>query len=253
MPRDNKSSLIQKIASHAYATFTNCCSSAIGENKVFLDNQAALTALLTQIRAADLKIAPPKKGSKSTHNPPVTYMHICETDTFSMGVFLLKRGASIPLHDHPGMNGMLKVLYGKVKIMCFDKSDKPPDPAAENETLFDPPLSPFQKDALSLSVPRSTGEFTQHSDPCVLTPVKNNIHQIDAVDGPAAFLDILAPPYDPDGGRDCHYYKVLQTVGKNVDKECDQSRVEETWLLEIPQPDEFWCGGEPYPGPPVSV
>uniref|UniRef100_A0A4W4G7D4 2-aminoethanethiol (cysteamine) dioxygenase a n=1 Tax=Electrophorus electricus TaxID=8005 RepID=A0A4W4G7D4_ELEEL len=242
-----------KIANQAYVTFKSCRSSAIGENKVLLDNKAELTALLTEIRASDLKIAPPKKGSKSSHKPPVTYMHICETDAFSMGVFLLKRGASIPLHDHPGMNGMLKVLYGKVKIMCLDRLEKPPAPGAEAEAVFDPPLSPFQKDALSLCVRRCTGEFTVHSEPCALSPVRDNIHQIDAVDGPAAFLDILAPPYDPAGGRDCHYYRVLQTVARNVDKESDQSRREETWLLEIPQPDGFWCGGETYPGPEVSV
>ncbi|CAB1419736.1 unnamed protein product [Pleuronectes platessa] len=40
--------------------------------------------------------------------PPVTYMHICETEVFSMGVFLLRPGASIPLHDHPDMNGNLR-------------------------------------------------------------------------------------------------------------------------------------------------
>ncbi|CAB1460018.1 unnamed protein product [Pleuronectes platessa] len=40
--------------------------------------------------------------------PPVTYMHIIETEVFSMGVFLLRPGTSIPLHDHPDMNGNLR-------------------------------------------------------------------------------------------------------------------------------------------------
>ncbi|XP_030631467.1 2-aminoethanethiol (cysteamine) dioxygenase a [Chanos chanos] len=251
MPRNNKTPLIQRIARQANETFKICSSSAIGDSKVFLDRQAELSTLLTQIRAADLKIAPPKKGSKpSDQTPPVTYMHICETDTFSMGVFLLKGDASIPLHDHPGMHGMLKVLYGKVRIRCFDKLDNPP--CAECETAFDPPLLPFQKDALRRSLLRSTGEYSEESGPCILTPLKDNLHQIDAIEGPAAFLDILAPPYDPDDGRDCHYYKVLQTVSKTVEKS-EANGEEEMWLLEIPQPEDFWCGGEPYPGPEVSV
>lgn len=254
MPRNNKDSLIQKIAGKANITFKDFNASALGDNKVLLDNQGELITLLTEIRAKDLKIAPRKtKNSQPDPSPPVTYMHICETDAFSMGVFLLKSGTSIPLHDHPGMNGMLKVLYGKVSIRCFDKLERPPD--TEHETEFDPPLPVFQKDALRRSVLRSTGEYSEDCGPCILTPEKDNLHQIDAVEGPAAFLDILAPPYDPDDGRDCHYYKVLQTV-KSTEKKLEQheeDKEEEIWLLEIPQPEEFWCGGEPYPGPEVSM
>lgn len=109
---------------------------------------------------------------------------------------------------------------------------------------------------------RSVAEYSEVSGPCLLTPLRDNLHQIDAVDGPAAFLDILAPPYDPDEGRDCHYYKVLQTVGMQEETESMSSKEEEgekkqkdeeAWLLEIPQPENFWCGGEPYPGPAVSI
>ncbi|XP_014394237.1 PREDICTED: 2-aminoethanethiol dioxygenase [Myotis brandtii] len=92
---------------------------------------------------------------------------------------------------------------------------------------------------------------TAASGPCILTPHRDNLHQIDAVDGPAAFLDILAPPYDPDDGRDCHYYRVLEPVrAKEASgSTCDLPR--EVWLLETPQADDFWCEGEPYPGPKV--
>ncbi|XP_041756707.2 2-aminoethanethiol dioxygenase-like [Coregonus clupeaformis] len=253
MPRDNKTSLIQKIASQANITFKDFNASAIGDNKVFLDNRGDLINLLTEVRAADLKIAQMKpNGSHSDQSPPVTYMHICETESFSMGVFLLNSGASIPLHDHPGMNGMLKVLYGKVSIRCFDLLDKPPA-QSESETQFDPPLLPFQKDCLRRAVLRATTWFTHDSSPCILTPHRENLHQIDAVDGPAVFLDILAPPYDPEDGRDCHYYQVLQTVPDADSKvEPQKEWEEETWLLEIGQPDGFWCGGEPYLGPKVS-
>ncbi|XP_036402862.1 2-aminoethanethiol (cysteamine) dioxygenase b [Megalops cyprinoides] len=253
MPRDNMTSLIQKIARQALITFRN--PSAISDsNKVFLENQSKLHSLLTQVRAADLHIVPRKIDSSPVsvpHNPPVTYMHICETDAFSMGVFLLKTGTSIPLHDHPGMNGMLKVIYGKVRISCFDKMDKLPD--ASSETQFSPPLLPFQRDSLRRSLLSSVGEYTEESGPCILTPHKDNLHQVDAVDGPTAFLDILAPPYDPDDGRDCHYYRVLKPVSEGLDKKSSSEEQREMWLLEIPQPSDFWCGGEPYPGPEVSL
>ncbi|XP_038816836.1 2-aminoethanethiol dioxygenase-like [Salvelinus namaycush] len=249
MLRDNMTSIVQKIARQALVTFRN--PSSFGD-KAFLGNQCKLQSLMTEIRAADLKIPPRKVDSASTplpHNPPVTYMHICETDEFSMGVFLLKSGASIPLHDHPGMYGMLKVMYGKVRITCFDRLDK--SSSVASDTQFNPPLLPFQRGALRRSILGSVGEFTEESGPCILTPDRNNLHQIDAVDGPTAFLDILAPPYDPDDGRDCHYYKVLQSAPDSEDKKADGQK--EVWLMEVSQPSEFWCGGEPYPGPEVKI
>ncbi|XP_053496645.1 2-aminoethanethiol (cysteamine) dioxygenase a [Ictalurus furcatus] len=250
MLRDSsKPSLIQKIATQAQVTFKNC------DGKELLANLADLRALLSDIRAADLNIAPPKKkgsgsGTRARRRAPVTYMHICETPTFSMGVFALRSGVSIPLHDHPGMNGILKVLYGKVRIRCFDKLDGTPDPDPDLETVSGAGSEAVQKDAVCLAALRSSGEFTQQSAPCVLSPRTDNLHQIDALDGPAAFLDILAPPYDPDDGRDCHYYRLLRTASKNGEDKKDEETV---WLLEVPQPEEFWCGGEPYPGPKVTL
>ncbi|XP_068439450.1 2-aminoethanethiol (cysteamine) dioxygenase a [Clinocottus analis] len=257
MPRDNKTPLIQKIAKQADITFRGLTSLADGDNKLAADQQSELISLVTAVRAADLKIAPrktqPSSGAAGLHSPPVTYMHICETEAFSMGVFLLRTGASIPLHDHPGMNGMLKVLYGKVSLRCFDKLE-------DNLTTgtvpphFEHPLTPFQTASLCRTVLRSVADFSEDSEPCLLTPLQDNLHQIDTVEGPAAFLDILAPPYNPDDGRDCHYYKVLRTVAEvGTDGKSDEEQQgKEAWLLEIPQPEDFWCGGEPYPGPAVS-
>ncbi|XP_056285469.1 2-aminoethanethiol (cysteamine) dioxygenase a [Pseudoliparis swirei] len=256
MPRGKTTPLIQSIAKQADITFRGSPSSADGDNKIAADQQTELISLLTAVRATDLKIAPrntsPSSGAAGLHSPPVTYMHICETEAFSMGVFLLRTGASIPLHDHPGMNGMLKVLYGKVSLRCFDKleDDLSAGPAPPH---FEPPLAAFQTASLRRSALRSVAEYSEESGPCLLTPLRDNLHQIDTVEGPAAFLDILAPPYNPDDGRDCHYYKALRTVaggGGTGGKSGEEQQ--EAWLLEIPQPEDFWCGGEPYPGPAVS-
>ncbi|XP_062299066.1 LOW QUALITY PROTEIN: 2-aminoethanethiol (cysteamine) dioxygenase a [Scomber scombrus] len=263
MPRDNKTPLIQKIAKEAYISLKGVTPSVNGENDPVAASQSELISLVTAVRAADLKIAPRKtkagSGAAGLQSPPVTYMHICETDVFSMGVFLLRTGASIPLHDHPGMNGMLKVLYGKVSVRCFDKLENDLTVGAP-PPRFDPPVSSCQTSSLRRSVLRSVVEYSETSGPCLLTPRRDNLHQIDAVEGPAAFLDILGPPYNPDDGRDCHYYRVLQTVdegetdgkGDDQEKQEEKNEQEEMWLLEVPQPEDFWCGGEPYPGPVVS-
>ncbi|XP_041865835.1 2-aminoethanethiol (cysteamine) dioxygenase b [Melanotaenia boesemani] len=251
MPADSPmTSIVQRIARQALVTFR---SPRLGEEvgKSFLENHNTLKSLMTEVRAADLKLVPRRADDSSPrphpyHHgvPPVTYMHICETDQFSMGVFLLKSGASIPLHDHPGMHGVLKVLYGKVRISCFDRLERPGGSAQSA-----PPLPPAQLGTLRRSVLRSSAEYTEESGPCVLSPDRDNLHQIDAVDGPTAFMDILAPPYDPDEGRDCHYYKLLsETEAKNAEQ-----KEKEVWLMEVSQPSSFWCGGEPYPGPEVCL
>ncbi|XP_020773823.1 2-aminoethanethiol (cysteamine) dioxygenase a [Boleophthalmus pectinirostris] len=245
MPRD-RTPLIQKIAKQASITFKDCLSKDNGEHKPLPEQHKQLISLVTALRAADLKLAPRKSnrpGPEGAQSPPVTYMHICETPVFSMGVFILRTGTSIPLHDHPGMNGMIKVLYGKVGVRCFDKLDS--DGAVP--PVFEPPLSHSQVPSLCRSMLHCVSEYSASSPPCLLTPQRDNLHQIEALGGPAAFLDILAPPYDPDNNRDCHYYRVLQVSAPSSESP------EETWLLEIPQPEDFWCGGQAYPGPPVSV
>lgn len=249
MPADSTmASIVQRIARQALVTFRSPPGPGEEAGKSFLENHNKLRSLMTEVRAADLKLVPrraedcPARAHPYLHGvPPVTYMHICETDQFSMGVFLLKSGASIPLHDHPGMHGVLKVLYGKVRISCFDR--------LERSCGSSPPPPPAQVGSLRRSVLRSTAEYTEESGPCVLSPDRDNLHQIDAVDGPTAFMDILAPPYDPDDGRDCHYYRAVT----EAELKALEQKEKEVWLMEISQPPNFWCGGEPYPGPEVSL
>uniref|UniRef100_A0AAV2JMD0 2-aminoethanethiol dioxygenase n=1 Tax=Knipowitschia caucasica TaxID=637954 RepID=A0AAV2JMD0_KNICA len=245
------SSLVQRIARQALLTFRppqwSSSSTAEEAGRLFQENQSLLHSLMSEVSAQDLRLTPrtaASSGRPSAFAPPVTYMHICETDHFSMGVFLLKSGAYIPLHDHPGMHGVLKVLYGKVRISCFDRlSEEPPG------APYTPPLSGL----LRLSLLRSSGEYGPQSGPCVLSPEQDNLHQIQALDGPSAFMDILAPPYDPDHGRDCHYYTVL-SEGQAAEPPGPQGPPgQQVWLQEVPQPADFWCGAEPYPGPPVFL
>ncbi|XP_068597408.1 2-aminoethanethiol (cysteamine) dioxygenase b [Brachionichthys hirsutus] len=250
MPGDAAmSSIVQRVARQALATYRSSARSGEPAARSFQENHSELQGLLTEVRAADLKLVPRRADARlpvRRGDPPVTYMHICETDHFSMGVFLLKTGASIPLHDHPGMHGLLRVLYGKARIRCFDRLQRPGGGGARGGAG-----TRGRTGALRHSVLRSTGDYTEDSGPCVLYPDRDNLHQIDAVDGPTAFLDILAPPYDPDEGRDCQYYKVLPAA---EDKDTEQGEQgEELWLMEISQPPDFWCGGEPYPGPEASL
>lgn len=50
---------------------------------------------------------------------PVTYILVYENKNVSIGLFVLRNGSKIPFHDHPNMHGLLKVIYGKVKIQSY--------------------------------------------------------------------------------------------------------------------------------------
>ncbi|XP_034994232.2 2-aminoethanethiol dioxygenase [Zootoca vivipara] len=264
MPRDNMASLIQRVARQARLTFrppggNNNSGGGDGSGPRFAENLHRLQQLLNEVRAEDLRLSP--RGPSAVPGlaqPPVSYMHICETESFSMGVFVLRAGACIPLHDHPGMDGLLKVLYGTLRIACFDAPDGgaggagSATSAGSSSSGQPPPLPPSRPGSRRRALLRSHQLYTPASAPCLLSPHTDNLHQIDAVGGPAAFLDILAPPYDPEHGRDCHYFRLLDGQSLPPPAADPSGLPKEVWLLETPQAADFWCGGEPYPGPQVS-
>lgn len=65
-------------------------------------------------------------GSTFIHRrqAPVTYIEVFEDQHVSIGVFVLRDGAKIPLHDHPYMYGVLKVIYGKVRVQSYTPKQK---------------------------------------------------------------------------------------------------------------------------------
>ena len=77
--------------------------------------------------------------------------------------------------------------------------------------------------------------------------------------GPAAFLDILAPPYNirpPDWAedqeeRDCHYYRVLSP--SDISPDHNHSESAHSWLLMCDPPSSFFCDTEAYRGPEIQL
>jgi quercetin dioxygenase-like cupin family protein len=46
---------------------------------------------------------------------PLEYLKLHESPGFGMGVFCFPAAAVVPLHNHPLMTVMSKLLYGKVR------------------------------------------------------------------------------------------------------------------------------------------
>ena len=64
---------------------------------------------LDSITADDIKLSVPdplEQNNGSFTEAPATHVSIFECPFFSLGVFILRKGCSIPLHDHPDMFGL---------------------------------------------------------------------------------------------------------------------------------------------------
>ncbi len=73
----------------------------------------------------------PRGKARATSKPirpkaPITYISVYNDPDFSVGVFVVGGGQRIPLHNHPRMFGLLKVVAGDVDIECYSKVIKYP-------------------------------------------------------------------------------------------------------------------------------
>ena len=140
-----------------------------------------------------------------------TYLGIVENEEYAIAAFLLKQGAKIPLHDHPNMTVLSRVVCGSLQVTSFDVG-------ADGKAR------------------RSSSIMTSADGPAALFPCVNNVHEFRAGAGGAVVLDVIVPPYDEDAGRACHYFEAA-AIGDGVFR-----------LREVPEPADFECLGAVYQG-----
>jgi cysteamine dioxygenase len=118
----------------------------------------------------------------------VIYLPVgAEDGLWTCGCFVIPPNGKIPLHDHPEMTGLIRVLEGSVEIESYDLCQNSPSLAYPcGKSIFESPS-------------------TAHLEPTVA-----NIHQVQAGSQGATFLDILMPDYDDDKGRCCNFYKLVK-------------------------------------------
>lgn len=117
---------------------------------------------------------------------------------YTVGVFLIPRGNSIPLHNHPNMFVISKIIWGNVLINNYDKV-----PSLKRHEAYDCfPVEKKEEKELKLN------------ELAVLTPSQNNIHEVCALEDSALF-DIILPAYDGKEDRDCDYFELLNIIETN--------------------------------------
>lgn len=168
---------------------------------------------------------------------PVGYHHIYSDHDLSIGIFVLPAGSAIPLHDHPDMTVLSKMLFGRMQVTSFDRplpSASPPPAAGAFASLF------ASKQHLRCPAPVCR-TVAAPCAPLRLDPVRGNIHEFVALEHTAIF-DVLTPPYDDRAGRSCHYYETNAPVEEAAD---------EVELREVGWPPNLRVVNRPYRGPAV--
>lgn len=186
---------------------------------------APVKAICDQLFPANFQLKVPSAEDSGPERPKrVHYQHVYEDETFSIGIFILPPGVSIPLHDHPGMSVISRVLYGSLHIKSYD-------------LIKDGAAASGKKHKARLRVDKTiTAPYTTE-----LLPDHSNLHELVGDDDiGCAFLDIITPPYHSNEGRDCTYYRVIDSSDCNSEK---------TVTLESYFPLDFDVVTEAYHGP----
>lgn len=154
---------------------------------------------------------------------PCAHVPLLEHPDVGISIFILAANEVMPLHDHPQMYGMLKAISGNLSIEGFTAIDDQQQPIS----VYRPDMQP-----LIVVRPEMPVMIRPTTEAVTLSPSVGNFHKISAIDGPAAFFDILSPPYNTKipvyGSRPCTYYKSL-TDGQRV------------YLEQYECPEEFYC------------
>ncbi|CAF3233436.1 unnamed protein product [Rotaria socialis] len=163
-------------------------------------------------------------------NAPVFYMKLYEDNVISVGIFIIKSHHRMPLHDHPRMFGLIKVLDGQGHLnaynVLFEKS--------ENELIGTRHIST---------------SINSQSETAVLYPNQSNIHEIYTIDNDhCAFLDILSPPYSNENDCTCYIAKPSSVQSATNINENDRN-----YILKRIFDDEYYTESLQYTGPIISL
>eukprot|EP00339_Tiarina_fusa_P027274 CAMPEP_0116997174 /NCGR_PEP_ID=MMETSP0472-20121206/708_1 /TAXON_ID=693140 ORGANISM="Tiarina fusus, Strain LIS" /NCGR_SAMPLE_ID=MMETSP0472 /ASSEMBLY_ACC=CAM_ASM_000603 /LENGTH=321 /DNA_ID=CAMNT_0004695987 /DNA_START=132 /DNA_END=1097 /DNA_ORIENTATION=+ len=182
----------------------------------------------------------------------VRYLHISEVpDQYSIGIFVFAPYARIPLHDHPDMCVLSRVLYGDLQRLSLDLVREEDTPMSIDDSTEPNRNNSWlggwlnSVDSLKRKLPEGSKHALRkdHIDHLrapavtVLYPYEGNLHEFVAGPDGAAVLDVLLPPYDNTQNRDCTFYEIHDmpsTWPKPAGKE-------PCFIVPTGQPESFHC------------
>jgi cysteamine dioxygenase len=207
------------------------------------------------IRPIHEKITPSTEDASA-----VRYLHLSEVpDQYSMGIFVFPPHAKIPLHDHPGMCVLSRVLYGSLHRLSLDlpRETKKSITGSRSDSWLSSWNHPTENKKKISPTSSEHWEETQHPGPrkayknhvdhlqapecTVLYPFEGNLHEFVAGPHGAAVLDVLLPPYDVDHHRDCTFYHIRPYQQDSEHEEDVMGDREPCVIVPTGQPEDFHC------------
>jgi cysteamine dioxygenase len=156
-------------------------------------------------------------------------MTVVKDKQFDIAVFILPAGKSLPLHDHPCMSVISKVISGNLKIKGYNKKG-----LQTGRTI----IGTLCEDSIKTSADESW----------ILTPSYSNLHEFIALSNCVVF-DILIPPYqEPE--RPCNFYNF---ANNNIVTKQKINIGDEAVFETIKEPSEVLPYSVTYVGPKVRI
>ena len=143
------------------------------------DMAARGVQLLRQLDTTDNTFQEAVHASWESGNRFWLWQRLTKESTVKGGVLNIERDQDVPLHDHPGATGMVRVLTGEVEVWQFDRAVKALDRSGDHAVLE-----------------LVTHRVMQPGDIAVLSPDSGNIHALRARSRECSMLDYFIPPYE---------------------------------------------------------
>jgi len=152
-------------------------ASAYQERKVnHQDMLARGVQLLQQLDMSDAAFQTAVQNSWESGNRYWLWRRLIRDTGITGGILVIDRDQPVPMHDHPGATGMLRVLKGKVEVWQYDCSG--PD-ATNGDAILE----------------LASHRILRPGDVAFLTPERGNIHTLRAQSRTCHLLDYFIPPY----------------------------------------------------------
>lgn len=139
--------------------------------------------MLQQFDISSIEFSQAVEDSYETGNRYWLWQRLIKQRNLNGGILTIDENQLVPLHDHPGATGMVRIISGEAEVWLFDEARE--KQAAQNK----PEQGIVELVQVSRRVLRS-------GDTAILTPHRGNIHALKSLSKKCNMLDFFIPPYE---------------------------------------------------------
>jgi uncharacterized RmlC-like cupin family protein len=135
--------------------------------------------LLQRLDTADPDFHEAVQSAYETGNRFWLWQRLTKASGINGGILTIEQDEDVPLHDHPGATGMLRMLTGEAELWQFDRPEMTVNVASGTRAVIE----------------RVTHRILRPGDIALLSPEHGNIHALRARSKSCSMLDYFIPPY----------------------------------------------------------